>query len=111
MTFDQPWLSAQGDKTVLYLKVLPSSSRWELAGGARDEVGQYWLRLRITTAPEKGKANKAVIAYLSKTLRLPKSAFSIIAGEKERNKKLCIDEGIEILSACFDRVLQERSGP
>lgn len=48
------------------------------------------LRVSVTAIPEKGKANTALIKFLSKTWRLPKSAFSIISGELSRNKALKI---------------------
>ncbi len=109
MTLRPPWLIDVGEKSILLLKVLPSSSRNAFAQHMVDEGGQSWLKLKVTAAPEEGKANKAAIAYLSKTLRLPKSSFSIIAGAKERMKKVCIDEGIESLSRRFDSLLQEGS--
>ncbi len=48
------------------------------------------LRVTVTTAPEKGKANKALIKLLAKKLRLPKSAIQIIAGHQSRDKILLI---------------------
>jgi len=49
------------------------------------------LRVYITTAPEKGKANSAVIAMLSDYFDVPKSRIKIIKGETSRDKIIRID--------------------
>lgn len=61
---------------LLYLKVIPKSSRQEIVGMINDR-----LKIKITTAPEAGKANKEVIALLSDRLGISKSAVSIVQGE------------------------------
>ena len=48
------------------------------------EEGQ--VKVRVTVAPEDGKANKAVIALLAKALGVSKSSLSIIRGETARDK-------------------------
>ena len=62
-------------------------------GARKDEVrGQHdgALRVRVTAAPEKGKANKAVCALVAKALSVPKSAVSVIAGETASEKRLAV---------------------
>jgi uncharacterized protein (TIGR00251 family) len=48
------------------------------------------LRVAVTAAPEKGKANDAVIGVLSQALRLPKSAIAIISGQTSTRKRLLV---------------------
>ena len=48
------------------------------------------LRVSVTQAPEKGKANKAMIEVLSKRLGLRKSQFSLVSGETSRQKKFLV---------------------
>ena len=48
------------------------------------------LRVSVTQAPEKGKANKAIIEVLSKRLGLRKSRFSLVSGETSRQKKFLV---------------------
>jgi len=69
----------------LALRVTPKAGRNEL-GGVRD--GR--LLVKVTAAPEGGKANAAVIKLLSKHWRLPASAFEITAGAAARDKTLTI---------------------
>lgn len=48
------------------------------------------LKIAVTAAPEKGKANKAVINLLSKILKLPKKSIVIESGETSPHKKISI---------------------
>jgi uncharacterized protein (TIGR00251 family) len=49
------------------------------------------LKVRMTAAPEKGKANKAVIRLLAKKLGLPASAISLVSGNTSKQKLVEID--------------------
>ena len=81
-----PCLEALADGTLLLrLLVQPRASSNALAGLQGDQ-----LKLRLTTPPVDGKANKAVIAYLAKTCHLPKSAFTLKSGHQSRSKTLLI---------------------
>ena len=56
----------------------------------RTHPGSGRLKLAVTAAPEKGKANKAVIELLAETLRIHESSIHIISGESSRDKRLLI---------------------
>ncbi|KKO21004.1 MAG: hypothetical protein BROFUL_00253 [Candidatus Brocadia fulgida] len=47
--------------------------------------------MAVTAAPEKGKANKAVIELLADILRINESSIHIISGESSRDKRLMIE--------------------
>jgi hypothetical protein len=53
-------------------------------------VRQGMLRVAVTAAPEKGKANRAIIALLSETLAVPKSAIELLSGETAPQKRFLI---------------------
>ena len=59
----------------LQIKVIPSSSKDCFAGWLEET-----LKVKVKAAPEKGKANKAVIKFLEKSLDLPKGSVNIISG-------------------------------
>jgi uncharacterized protein YggU (UPF0235/DUF167 family) len=59
----------------VHLKVVPGASREGLAGRYGDR-----LKLRVTAAPESGKANKAVLALLARMLGLPKANLELVRG-------------------------------
>ena len=44
------------------------------------------LKLSVTAAPEKGKANKAVLQLLAEALELPASALEIVSGGSSPDK-------------------------
>lgn len=60
----------------LTLKVAPKSSRNAVTGWMGDT-----LKLSVTTAPEKGKANQAVIEVLAQALDVSLSSIRIVRGE------------------------------
>ena len=67
------------------IRVIPKSSRNEII---KEEGGLY--KVKVTSPPVDGKANKAVISLLSKKIRVSKGNIEIISGEKSRDKKIRI---------------------
>lgn len=49
--------------------------------------------------PEKGKANKELIAFLAKKLKITKSSIQIISGELDRWKKIAITSQADLTFA------------
>lgn len=74
----------------LTVKVTPKAAHNQIAGMRAGAV-----LVRVTAVPEKGKANTAVIALLSKTIGIPKSAFELVSGETDRNKVFKLASHIE----------------
>ena len=48
------------------------------------------LKVCVTHSPEKGKANKAIVEVLSKSLGFKKSRIELIAGATSRHKRFLI---------------------
>jgi uncharacterized protein len=60
------------------------------AGAKRDELrGEHAgaLKVAVTQAPEKGKANKAIIELLARELHIKKSQIELLSGETSSQKK------------------------
>lgn len=70
-----------GKRCRLPIKVVPGSSRSEIAGWLGDT-----LRVRVTAPPERGKANAAVEALLSEALGLSRGGARIVAGGSSARK-------------------------
>lgn len=70
----------------LSIRVTPKASANRIAV---TEDGKH-LRVYVTTVPEDGKANAAVIKLLAKALGLPKSALHIVSGETSRDKVIAV---------------------
>ncbi len=83
---DLPCLQLLADGSLLLrLHVQPRAA----ANGIAGLQGEA-LKLRLTTPPVDGKANKAVLAYLAKMLDLPKSCFTLKSGQQSRSKTVVI---------------------
>jgi len=67
--------------TRLRLRVVPGSARAEIVG----RHGDAW-KIRVTAAPEQGRANDAVQRLLADTLSLPREAVTIVSGHGGRDK-------------------------
>jgi uncharacterized protein YggU (UPF0235/DUF167 family) len=48
------------------------------------------LRVRVRAAPERGRANAAMIALLAAEWRIPKSTISLIRGASSRRKTVLV---------------------
>jgi len=77
--------TGRNGSVLLSLHVQPRAAKNELSG-----IHDGALKLRLTTPPVDGKANKAVISFVSKKLKLPKSSVTLRSGLKNRRKQLLI---------------------
>lgn len=81
---------------VLRLRLTPNSSRDSVDGLVTLPNEMCVLKVRVRAVPEHGKANKAVIKLIAKSIGLAPSKFSLASGSKDRNKELLIaDEGCQ----------------
>lgn len=75
------------------IRLTPKASHNKIQGIYEDAEGNTWLKISVTAVPEDGKANQALIDFLAKYCRVPKSTIKLISGQTFRNKILFI-EGI-----------------
>ncbi len=73
------------DGIVVSVKVQPNASKDRVVGEHADQI-----KIAVTVAPEKGKANKAVIKVLSHWLGIKSSDIEIVSGETSKDKKVFI---------------------
>jgi hypothetical protein len=92
------------------LKVVPKAARAGIAGIETDAAGQVLLKVRVTEAPEGGKANAAVIKLLAKAWKLPKGALRVTAGAKNRRKTLLVAGDPDALAPRLQAWLKELDG-
>jgi uncharacterized protein (TIGR00251 family) len=79
------FLETKDDALILNVKAIPGASKTEFAG-----VHEGRLRVRIAAAPEDGRANGTLVAFLAKTLGCSKKEIVIKSGEKSRLKTVCL---------------------
>lgn len=77
----------------LFIRLTPGSSTDKIQGIYEDEQ-QTYLKISVTSPPEEGKANKNLIAFLSKHLKIPKTKIQLLTGHTSRYKTLLL-EGME----------------
>lgn len=70
-----------GGGTRLRLRIVPGSREPGVVG----RLGEAW-KLRVTPAPERGKANEAAIRLLAETLRVGAGDIRLISGHGSRDK-------------------------
>ena len=89
--------------TRLRLRVSPGSGRASIVG----RHGDAW-KIRVTEAPEHGRANEAVVRLLANALALPRDAVAIVSGHSGRDK---IVELTGVGPALIERRLTSASAP
>ncbi len=70
----------------LTVKVIPKSSRNEIAGRMADGT----LKVKIAAPPEKGKANEELRAFLAREYGVPQRDVVIVSGETSHRKRVRI---------------------
>lgn len=78
-------LEPHPDGVLLPVKAQPGAKTNELRG-----VVDGALKVCVTQAPEKGKANKAIIQLLHKTLDLKRSQITLRSGETSSSKTFVV---------------------
>jgi len=72
--------------SALTIRVTPRARKNEIAEIMNDGT----IRIRLTAPPVEGKANQALIKFLSKILDVPASYIEIVAGETGRDKLVSV---------------------
>jgi uncharacterized protein (TIGR00251 family) len=97
-------------KTDIKVKLLPRSSRNQITRSSRNQImgrDNDVFKVKVTSPPVDGLANKALIELLARSLRIPKGSIEIISGKSSRLKSVRIHglSGKEI-----NRLLKHRGG-
>ena len=73
-------MTLKEDKMIIEVKVVPNSSKNSVSIEGEN------LKIKLTAPPVYNKANKALIEYFSKLLKIPKSSIILKSGETSKNK-------------------------
>ena len=74
-----------GSNTRLRLRVSPGAASAGIVG----RYGDAW-KVRVTSAPERGRANQALLAVLAEALRIPRARLQLVLGESARDKVVSV---------------------
>lgn len=69
----------------------PKASRASIEGIAEAPGGGHALRVKVTAAPEKGKANAALLKLLAKEWGVAPSRLNLVSGHKDRRKRVLLE--------------------
>jgi uncharacterized protein (TIGR00251 family) len=94
-------LELHAEGVTIPVKALPGAKRNECRGETDGA-----LRLCVTAAPEKGKANKALSELLAKLLDVKKSQVELLSGETNPKKVFLVrNVSIEAIAVRIDQLL------
>ena len=74
-----------GPSTRLHVRVSPGAARAGVVG----RLGEAW-KVRVSAAPEQGRANLAVLELLSETLDVPRDRLELLTGHGARDKVVAV---------------------
>lgn len=69
---------------IINIKIVPNSSKNELIQESE------FTKVKITAQPIENKANKALIEFLSKSFKVPKTYIEILKGHTSKEKTILI---------------------
>ena len=94
----------QDDLTIiLSLKIQPAAKRTGIVG----IYNQTALKIALQAPPVEGKANTALIRFLSKTADIPQSHITLVQGGLSKEKKIRLDFPDQTRKEAFIQYLQE----
>jgi len=73
------------DDCILAIKVVPNASKTEISGWLGDLI-----KIRLQATPEAGKANKALIKFLSQKVKCDRKQIVLESGEFSPQKRIRI---------------------
>lgn len=81
-----PWRETP-DGVELAVRLTPRGGAAKVEGIAEWD-GRPVLRVRVAAPPVEGAANDALVGFLARSLGLPRSAVTLVAGDQARVKRL-----------------------
>lgn len=81
----EPFLTSTDKGLLMRVKVVPGASRSRLVG----LIGDH-LKIAVTAAAEKGKANQALCIMIGQLLGVPQRDIVIVNGQSQTRKTLAI---------------------
>ena len=69
---------------IIKVRIVPNSSKNDII------LEESFIKIKITAQPIENKANKALIEFLSKTFKIPKTSIEIIKGDASKEKTILL---------------------
>ena len=81
---------ATPDGVRVRVRLTPRAGRNTVDGVDRDADGRHRVRVRVTAAAEKGRANTAMAKLLAKAWAVPAGTIRVTVGATDRNKTILV---------------------
>ena len=98
-----PWTFTP-DGLLLTVRLTPKGGRDALDGIAQLADGRAVLKARVRAAASEGEANSSLVQLIARTLAVPPTSVSLIAGETARIKRLKIAGNAGALAINLERL-------
>lgn len=69
---------------IVKVRIVPNSSKNDII------IEDEFIKVKVTAQPIENKANKALIEFLSKKIKVPKTYIEILKGETSKEKTLLL---------------------
>jgi uncharacterized protein (TIGR00251 family) len=79
------WFKIEKQQVKITILAKPNAKKTALVG-----LNEQGLQISLHAMPQEGEANKELIAYLSKLLKVPKSQIILQRGEGSRHKQVLL---------------------
>ena len=79
------WILETKEGVILTIRAIPRTSKNEIQGLHGDA-----LKVRLRAPPVDGKANEALLDFLSKTLGVPRRQLALVSGQTSRQKRIAV---------------------
>ncbi|MEX3011761.1 DUF167 family protein [Hoeflea sp. TYP-13] len=102
----QGWFRIARNGLQLFVRLTPGASKDGIDGIEEGADGRAYLKIRVRAVPEKGRANRALIALLAKRGGVAKSSIKVTSGETHRMKTLLFEGDGKALREAAWRLVQ-----
>ena len=72
------------DGLIIRIKIVPNSSKNDII------LENEFIKVKVTAQPIENKANKALIEFLSKIFKIPKTSIQIVKGDTSKEKTIAL---------------------
>lgn len=100
----RPW-TVTGDGIVLTVRLTPKGGRDAIEGIDQMADGRSVVKARVRAAASEGEANAALISLIARTLAVPPSRVTLIAGAAARIKRLKVMGDTGAIAAALERIM------
>ena len=89
---------------LLNVKIVPNSSKNDII------IEKEFVKVKVTAQPIENKANKALVEFLSKNFKIPKTNIQIVKGETSKDKTIFFKTSDESKIENISKIVNKEEG-